>query len=283
MHSLALVFLLNSMSLCQHGIIFKNIHIFISIIWSVNGASEFNKLSICVQNYFNADITVAPSSVSAPLYTLANFTCEGTGDKLSWTVGGNSLSDPSNQDREISVIINNNISVGVWSSELTIRALPINDGITVGCAVISYNTLVYIQKGASLNVKGIHLFWLPFHVTSCLTGVSSVPKLVFFFLGALFSLSWSSPSFYSNDIPHGSITTYHVYVKSQDGSVIIDDNTTDTFYQLPNNITVCRIYTASVIAFIEDYSSIVTTITEQNTGSKIILNTHLMFIIVLTM
>ena len=49
------------------------------------------------------DITVAPSSVSAPLYTLANFTCEGIGNVLEWTVGGNLLIDPSNQDREISV------------------------------------------------------------------------------------------------------------------------------------------------------------------------------------
>ena len=91
------------------------------------------------------------------------------------------------------------------------------------------------------------------------------------------SLTWSPPSFYSNDIPQGTITTYHVYVKSKDGSVLIDDNTTDTFYQLPSNITICDIYTASVTAFIEQYSSLVTSTTEQYTGSKIITIIHLIY------
>ena len=63
-------------------------------------------------SYVIAMITVAPSSVSALLYTLVNFTCEGTGLALTWTVEGSSLTDPSNQDREISVTTNN-ISVDV--------------------------------------------------------------------------------------------------------------------------------------------------------------------------
>ena len=88
---------------------------------------------------------------------------------------------------------------------------------------------------------------------------------------------WYPPSFYSDDIPQGSITTYHVYVKNKDGSIIAYDNTTDTFYQLPSNLTVCDIYTASVRAFIEQYSSLVTTITEQYTRSKIILIIHLIY------
>ena len=103
---------------------------------------------------YTADITLTPSSVSAPLYTLANFTCEGTGDILKWTVGSNLLTDPSNQDREISVITNN-ISVDVWSSVLTIRALPINNGITVECNLISFNPYDLKQKGATLTIKGM--------------------------------------------------------------------------------------------------------------------------------
>ena len=84
---------------------------------------------------------------------MANFTCVGIGDLLSWTVHGNSVTDPSNQDREISVTTNN-ISVDVWSSVLTIRALPINDGITVQCTVISYNPFDLKQKGTTITVKG---------------------------------------------------------------------------------------------------------------------------------
>ena len=93
--------------------------------------------------------------MSAQLYTLANFTCEGTGDILKWTVGGNSLTNPSNRDKEISVTTNN-ISVDMWSSVLTIRALPINDGIiSVACTVISSNPYGYKKKGATLTIKGM--------------------------------------------------------------------------------------------------------------------------------
>ena len=81
-----------------------------------------------------------------------NFTCEGTGNVLTWTVHGNSLTDPSNQDREISVTTNN-ISVDVWSSVLTIRALPINDGIHVGCIVIDQNYDI-ASLGAILIIQG---------------------------------------------------------------------------------------------------------------------------------
>ena len=84
-------------------------------------------------------------------------------------------------------------------------------------------------------------------------------------------VAWSPPSFYSHDIPHGSTTIYYVYVVNQNGSVITDVNTTDTFYQLFSNLTECDIYSASVTAFIEQYSSLVTNATEENTGGKIVL------------
>ena len=103
-------------------------------------------------SYVIAVITVAPSSASAPLYTLVNFICEGNGIALTWTVEGHSLSDPSNQDREISVTTKN-ITVDVWSSVLTIRALPINDGIGVGCIVLG-QTPNFVSKGATLTIKG---------------------------------------------------------------------------------------------------------------------------------
>ena len=81
-----------------------------------------------MENLFSSApvIIIDPSSVSVPLYTLVNFTCEGMGITLTWTVYGISLTDPSNQDREISVTTNN-ISFDVWSLVLTIRALPNNN------------------------------------------------------------------------------------------------------------------------------------------------------------
>ena len=82
-----------------------------------------------------------------------NFTCKGTGDILEWVVQGNSLTNAIKKYREISVTTNN-ISVGVWSSVLTIRALPINDGIVVGCFVISFNPPGFTESGAFLAIRG---------------------------------------------------------------------------------------------------------------------------------
>ena len=98
-------------------------------------------------------------------------------------------------------------------------------------------------------------------------GISSVEQLDFQ-LNNNPSLSWLPPSFYSNDIPKGSTTTYHVYVKSQDGSVIANINTTETFYQLPSNFTVCDNYTAIVTAFIAHYTSIDVS-SKEYSGSKL--------------
>ena len=115
-----------------------------------------NKLMLAILSFFlyiTANITVAPLSVSALIYNMVNFTCEGIGDILEWSVQGNSLTDPSNQDREISVTTNN-ISVDVLSSVLTIRALPINDGVYVGCTVIILNPEGFQKKGATLTVQG---------------------------------------------------------------------------------------------------------------------------------
>ena len=102
-------------------------------------------------------------------------------------------------------------------------------------------------------------------------GITSVNNLDIYFNNSL-SITWSPPSFYSDDIPQGSITTYHVIVKNKDGIVLVNINTTDTFYQLPSNLTVdCNSYNVIVTAFTEQYSSSATNATKENTGSKIIL------------
>ena len=85
------------------------------------------------------------------------------------------------------------------------------------------------------------------------------------------SITWSPPSFHSNDIPQESITTYHIYVKSKDGFVIVDVNTTDTFYnnRFFNNFIVCDIYIVIVTAFTEQYKSIDVSSTREYSGSKL--------------
>ena len=123
---------------------------------------------------------------------------------------------------------------------------------------------MFIITGQNLIVYTIKIIYV--------LGISPVDHLNLDFTSNPSWLTWSPPSFYSNDIPQWSITTYNVIVVNQYGSVIVDDNTTDTFYQLPSNyIEYCDIYTASVTANIEQYSSSGIIIAKQNTGGKIIL------------
>ena len=78
--------------------------------------------------------------------------------------------------------------------------------------------------------------------------------------------------YHSIDIPRGITTTYHVYVKSKDGSVQVNINTTDTFYNngFSNNLTVCDIYTVIVTPFTEQYTSIDVSSTREYSGTKLI-------------
>ena len=85
------------------------------------------------------------------------------------------------------------------------------------------------------------------------------------------SVTWSPPLFYSIDIPQGITPIYHVIVKNKDGFVIVNINTTDTFYNngFSNNLTVCDIYTVIVTAFTEQYTSIDVSSTREYSRSKL--------------
>ena len=104
--------------------------------------------------YFNTgNFTVPPSNITASPCASVNFTCEAIGMRLYWTVRGDSLHTNCTikQQREISVTTKN-ISV-MWSSVLTIRALPINNGITVGCAVLC-EPLCHNSLSGYLTIEG---------------------------------------------------------------------------------------------------------------------------------
>ena len=85
------------------------------------------------------------------------------------------------------------------------------------------------------------------------------------------SVTWSPPSFYSIDIPQGIVATYHVIVKNKDGFVIVNINTTDTFYNngFSKNFTICDINTVIVTAFTEQYKSVDVNSTIEYSGSKL--------------
>ena len=77
-------------------------------------------------------------------------------------------------------------------------------------------------------------------------------------------LTWSHPF---KNYP----LSYHIYVENQHGQLLYNDITNDTSYEL-YNLTVCDIYTATVIAHSGEYSSSDVTIQEVLSGGMFLFN-----------
>ena len=60
---------------------------------------------------------------------------------------------------------------------------------------------------------------------------------------------------------------YNIYIENQHGQLLYNDITEDTSYEL-YNLTVCDIYTATVIAHSGEYSSSNVTTQEEYTGGQ---------------
>ena len=71
---------------------------------------------------------------------------------LNWTVNYHSVNETQKQEKNISITIINRS--GNLSSNLTIPAVPINNGTEIGCIILSYMPFDVTAKEAFLLVKG---------------------------------------------------------------------------------------------------------------------------------
>ena len=102
-----------------------------------------------------------------------------------------------------------------------------------------------------------------------MTGIAPIENLQFnfSFISPSSWLIWFSPLFSSENYP----LSYHIYIEKQHGQLLYNDITNDTSYEL-YNLTVCDIYTATVIAHSGEYSSNNITIKYEYSGGIFLIN-----------
>ena len=96
-----------------------------------------------------------------------------------------------------------------------------------------------------------------------ITGITPVENIHLTFSHSTILSGWLNWSHPFKNYP----LSYHIYIENQHGQLLYNDITNDAFYEL-YNLTVCDIYTATVIAHSGGYSSNNVTIQEEYNGGQ---------------
>ena len=168
--------------------------------------------------------------VTILLGSTAVFNCTGEGDLLQWTYDGTTVDEQIAQQRQIS-IVHHSVSDGMVSSSLYINATVDNDGVAIGCIIITHSPFDIDSAGAVLTVIRIS------PVRDLSLSIDDVPYV-----------TWTIPSVIATDIPVSDIR-YTVTLEGGNITSTVND-IDDTYYQF-TDITVlnCTAYSATVTAY----------------------------------
>ena len=102
--------------------------------------------------------SVAVLTVPAPPFSVVVLNCTGIGDTLTWLVKSHALNESIEQERAITSVSNTSNNNGTLFSNLTIKTIPDNDGLEIGCIVAFMNPFsLTLYQDYFLHIRGKYM------------------------------------------------------------------------------------------------------------------------------